>query len=133
MTARRAEGYALSSAMADVGLRHLGGGSMDARGLLRCWFEFDLWDHEREVQPGHIVLDGGTDAYRLLGRGAGVTGYDEGDCLALLCRALGEDLPLVVSTVRDVVIDDVLAREIANPAWRGIWFPALNLSGPTIG
>lgn len=101
--------------------------SMDAPGLARCWFEFDLSEHEPEVRPGLIRLDGGTDAWRLLARGAGVTGYDEGDCLELVRRALGEDLPPVISTVRDVVIDDVFARQIANPVWRGTWFPPLNI------
>jgi hypothetical protein len=73
---------------------------MDARGLVRCWF--DLSEHEPEARPSFILLDGGTAAYRLLGRGAGVTGYDEGDCLELLRSALSEDLPPVISTVRDV-------------------------------
>lgn len=54
--------------------------------LVRYWFEFDLAGHEPEREPGRIQLDDGTAAYRLLGRGAGVTGYDEDDCLDLLRR-----------------------------------------------
>jgi hypothetical protein len=56
--------------------------------LVRYWFDFDLAGHAQLGTPGSIQIDGGTAAYRLLGRGAGVTGYDEADCLRLLRGAL---------------------------------------------
>jgi hypothetical protein len=106
----------------------------DEPGLLRYWFEFDLRGHKPVRQAGRIQLDGGTPAYRLLGRGAGVTGYDRDDCLALLGRELGTDLPPVTRFERNPVVSEyVVPDEVGNPAWRGIWFPPLNRSGPTIG
>ena len=101
--------------------------------LVRYRFEFDLTGHCPEVAGARIHLDGGTAAYRLLGRGAGVTGYGEADCLRVLSDALGEELPPVVRAERNPTIDERLAREIGNVAWRGVWFPRLNMTGPTIG
>jgi len=103
----------------------------DASGLVRFWFEFDLRGHEPEREPGRVQVDGGTAAYRLLGRGAGVTGYDESDCLRLLHDALGDELPPLLRVERNPTIDDRLAREIGNVTWRGIWLPRLNMGGPT--
>jgi hypothetical protein len=100
--------------------------------LVRYWFEFELTSHEPAREPTHVSLDGGTAAYRLLGRGAGVTGFDEADCLRLLTDALGADLPHVARSIRNPTIGDRLAREIGNVAWRGIWFPRLNMGGPVI-
>jgi len=40
-----------------------------------------------------------------LNRGAGVTGYDEGDCLALLREAVGDELPPTRSVARNPAID----------------------------
>jgi hypothetical protein len=41
----------------------------DEPGLLRFWFEFDLSGHAPVVEPGHVLLDGGTQTCRLLGIG----------------------------------------------------------------
>jgi len=97
---------------------------IDEPDLVRYWFEFDLTGHAPEKVPGRIQLDGGTAAYRLLGRGAGVTGYNEADCLNLLADALGDVLPVVVRVERNPTIDDRLAREVGNVAWRGSGFHA---------
>lgn len=102
-------------------------------GLIRYWFEFDLTNHGPESEPGSVSLDGGTAAYRLLGRGAGVTGYDEADCLRVLADALGDALPALARSERNPKIDDRLSRQIGNVAWRGVWFPPLNIRGPVIG
>jgi hypothetical protein len=112
-------------------LRDSDGGDRGARPR-SYWFEFDLTGHELQREPGRVRLDGGTPAYRLLGRGAGVTGYDEADCLRLLTDALGDDLSPVARSERNPTIDDRLATEIGNVAWRGVWFPRLNLGGPVI-
>ena len=106
---------------------------IDEPDLVRYWFQFDLTGHEPEREPGHVSLDGGTVAYRLLARGVGVTGYDEADCLRLVRDELGGELPPVVRSERNPAIEERLAREVGNVAWRGVWFPRLNMSGPTIG
>lgn len=105
---------------------------VDAPGLVRYWFEFDLADHTPPPADG-VRLDGGDATYRLLARGAGVTGYDEADCLRLIERQLGQPLPPVAVTVREPSIEPDDARQVGNVAWRGIWFPPLNLSGPVVG
>lgn len=55
----------------------------------------------------------------LLGRGAGVTGYDEDDCLRLLARALaelgGDELPPVVTVVREPAVAEARARQSGTP------------------
>lgn len=99
--------------------------------LVRYWFEFDLADHA--PPPEGVRLDGGDATYRLLGRGAGVTGYDETDCLSLIERQLGQQPPPLTASVRNPSIPADQARQIGNAAWRGIWFPPLNLSGPVVG
>lgn len=104
-------------------------------GLLRFWFEFDLAGHAPVMEPGQILLDG---TYRLLGRGAGVTGYDELDCLAVLERAVGHRLPPLSRVLRQPDLTQpppgsIEPQYIGNPVWRGVWFPPLNRSGPTIG
>jgi hypothetical protein len=67
--------------------------------------------------------------------GAGVTGYDEADALALLRDVVGADLPPRIRTVKDVDADraalsipDFLV--VGSAAWRGVWFPPDNLHGP---
>jgi hypothetical protein len=103
----------------------------DEPDLVRYWFEFHFADGA--VQPADgITLDGGTAAQRLLGLGAGVTGYDEADCLRMLNDALGEELPPLVVSTRAPTISVELARESGNVSWRGVWFPPLNRGGPTI-
>jgi hypothetical protein len=107
-------------------------------GLLRFWFEFDLAAHAPVVPPGHIQLNGGTETYRLLSLGAGVTGYDQGDCLRLIERELGVPLPALTRVVRQPDLSQppspaIDPQWVGNPAWRGIWFPPLNRSGPATG
>jgi hypothetical protein len=80
-----------------------------------------------------VSVDGGTATYRLLGRGAGVTGYDQEDCLHLLAHEVDGPLPRVMEALRDPVVTDLLAEEVGNPAWRGVWFPRLNMGGPIVG
>lgn len=103
--------------------------------LIRCWIDFDLAELQPEEPPSGVVrLDGGSPAFRLLERGIGVTGYNTDDCLALVARALrGEVLPPVAAIRTDVDVSkpDVAELRLGNPAWRGIWFPAINLSGPS--
>jgi hypothetical protein len=104
-------------------------------GLLRFWFEFDLTAEVPAVRPGYVQVDGGTETYRLLSLGAGVTGYDQRDCLTLLERALGVPLPALTWVVRQPDLSwppnpAVDAQWFGNPVWRGIWFPPLNRSGP---
>jgi hypothetical protein len=49
-----------------------------------------LSEHQpRPLDPGELRLDGEDATYRLLGFGAGVTDYDEEDCLRLLVPMVG--------------------------------------------
>ena len=71
----------------------------------------------------------------MLGRGAGVTGYDVDDCLSLVGRAIVlEPLPPVVRTVDDVDVDgfELSGASSVVPVWRGVWFPPLNRVGPDL-
>jgi hypothetical protein len=43
-----------------------------------------------------------------------------------------ELLPAVTKAVRNVDIESLNIGLVGNPVWRGIWFPAHNLSGPII-
>ena len=107
----------------------------DRTDLVRCWFEFDVADLAWPTRLGTVTLDGGTLAYRMLGRGAGVTGYDVDDCLSLVGRAIApEPLPPVVRTVTDVDVDELelSGASIGVPVWRGVWFPPLNRVGPDL-
>lgn len=104
----------------------------DRPDLVRYWFEFELLGQEPESSHG-VTLDGGTLAYRLLGRGVGVTGYDQADCLALVQRFLGDDpLPPVVRSIQDVNVSDLGLdpRFLGVAAWRGVWYPASNRGAP---
>jgi hypothetical protein len=67
--------------------------------------------------------------------GVGVTGYDEADCLGLIEEHLdGEPVPPVSSRVRNVDIESLeLPARVGVPAWRGIWYPALNIGEPVVG
>jgi hypothetical protein len=112
---------------------------IEEQGLVRFWFEFDLSEHQpSQLERGAVQVDGGDVVYRLLHRGAGVTGYDELDCLSLLATALGEvstaplALPQTTSVSRNPAVDEGLATQVGNPAWRGVWFPPLNLRGPSL-
>jgi hypothetical protein len=78
--------------------------------LVRYWLEFDLTGQAPTPDPGHIQLNGGTRAYRLLARGAGVTGYNFSECLRLLTDKLGAPLPAVVRVLRFPPIAPSLAR-----------------------
>lgn len=110
--------------------------SVTSRPLLaRYWFEFEFDDADLPPTDA-VVLDGGTVRYRLLGSGAGVTGYDEADCKRLLTALVSdyrEDLPRLKRVVRDVNVPDLHLdpRFIGVPAWRGVWYPALNRAAPS--
>ncbi|GIG00441.1 hypothetical protein [Catellatospora citrea] len=108
---------------------------IDNPDLVRYWFVFDLADHRPPpLEPGEVRVDGGTRLYRILERGAGVTGYDEQDCLRLLEDAAGEPLPpLELPALRNPPIDPNWHGPLGNPAWRGVWYPVVNTSGPVIG
>lgn len=85
--------------------------------LVRYWFEFDEDEHATTAALG-------------LSGGAGVTGLDEDDCLALLRDAVHAELPPVALRVRDVVVDPrVLGIRIGpsmgDPARRGVWWPSV--------
>ncbi|MFE7798612.1 hypothetical protein [Nocardia sp. NPDC057440] len=68
---------------------------------------------------------------------AGVTGFDEQDCLAMVADLIPsyQELP----PVRSITVDISLAQElpvnrpsIGVPVWRGVWYPPTNLqTGPT--
>jgi hypothetical protein len=106
----------------------------DEPGPVRYWLEFDPSAIMPEPpEPGSIQLDGGSPLYLCLHRGIGVTGYDLKDCLALVRAQVGLPLPPVTRIVRMPRIPDEYRGLIGNPAWRGIWFPPANLSGPVIG
>lgn len=105
----------------------------DEPGLVRYWFEFDLSGQARDRDTHGLLFEGETPTMRLLGLGAGVTGYDQADCLRLLRDVLGEELPPLLRAERNPKIDEAMARTAGNVAWRGIWRPPLNLAGPTIG
>ncbi|MEV4417213.1 hypothetical protein [Catellatospora sp. NPDC049609] len=107
---------------------------IDNPDLVRYWFVFDL-DGHRPPPParGEVWVDGGTRLYRILERGAGVTGYDEQDCLRLLEECAGEPLPPVESALRNPPTDPAWAGPLGNPAWRGVRYPVANMSGPAIG
>lgn len=102
---------------------------------VRYWFAFDVSDLGPDPgPPGTTSLDGGTLAYRLCGLGIGVTGYDEADCLGLIEELLdGEPIPPVLSRIRNVDVDSLdLGSRVGVPVWRGIWYPASNLEGPSL-
>ncbi|WP_155370886.1 hypothetical protein [Catellatospora vulcania] len=107
---------------------------IDNPDLTRYWFVFDLTDHRPPpLGPGEVRLDGGTRLYRILERGAGVTGYDEQDCLRLLEDCAGEPLPPLRRALRNPPIAPNWRGPLGNPAWRGVWYPVANMSGPVIG
>jgi hypothetical protein len=105
--------------------------------LVRYWFEFDVFDlRPPPPAPGTVSLDGGTVAYRFCWRGVGATGYDERDCLELIAQAISpEGLPPVSKSLRNVDVSalPITTSEVGVPAWRGIWFPRINLRGPDLG
>ena len=105
----------------------------ESPGLVRYWFEFDVAD-QKPPDDSLVRLDGGTLAFRYFGSGAGVTGYDEADCLLQLTQMLdAEPLPPVIRRIRQVDVSSlpIDPRFIGVPVWRGVWFPYLNRSGPT--
>jgi hypothetical protein len=105
--------------------------------LTRFWFEFDLEGHHPPAPaPGITNIDGETVQHQWLSFGAGVTGYDEEDALALLRDVVGADLPPWLRTVKDVDADRAAlgipdGLVVGNAAWRGVWFPPDNRRGPT--
>ena len=82
--------------------------------LSRFWFEFAVEDD--------------TVQHEWLWAGAGVTGVDAEDCLALLREQLGVELPTVIRCVEGAEADRaalVIPRDqaVGNPSWRGVWWP----------
>ncbi|MFI7667266.1 hypothetical protein [Nocardia sp. NPDC049526] len=69
---------------------------------------------------------------------AGVTGFDEQDCLAMVADLLPDDAEL--PPVRGITVDVSLAEELpvnplalGVPVWRGVWYPPVNLrTGPNL-
>ena len=106
------------------------------RELVRFWLTFDLSGLGPEPPTTrHVVVDGGSFAYRFCGRGVGVTGYDYDDCLRLLGDALSPDsIPPVVTCERDVDVDALALdhRFVGVAVWRGVWFPSQHGGGPVI-
>ncbi|MFI9407348.1 hypothetical protein [Nocardia sp. NPDC052316] len=91
--------------------------------LRRFWIEFDC-DH-------------GSDLW-WISPYAGVTGFDEQDCLAMVADLLADDEEL--PPVRRITVDVSLAEQLpvnplalGVPVWRGVWYPPVNLStGPNL-
>jgi hypothetical protein len=109
----------------------------DRPDLLRLWLEFDVSDHEPEPLPAdRIQLDGGDVVWRAFGRGVGVTGYDEADCLQLVTEAYRLPVPLITVCIADVTIAMLEERSLPAAAavriqsvmvWRGVWYPSPNM------
>ena len=97
---------------------------------MRYWLEFDLADHAAIPPAQGILLDGGTEAYRLLGRGAGVTDFSKEDCLRTLDGLVDMELPPLLRSRRDLDVSSLPhdPHEIGVPVWRGVCFPPLNRS-----
>ncbi|WP_155374466.1 hypothetical protein [Catellatospora vulcania] len=107
---------------------------IDNPDLVRYWFVFDLTEHRPPPWPaGRIVLNCAPTLYGLLYQGAGVTGYDQRDCLRLLEAQAGEPLPPVERALRNPPIEPAWRGHLGNPAWRGVWFPRVESNGPVIG
>ncbi|MEW2080142.1 Uncharacterised protein [Nocardia cyriacigeorgica] len=89
----------------------------------RFWIEFER---------GH------ESALWWIGSYAGVTGYDERDCLAMVADLLtdGAQLPPVRRITPDIVVDENLpvnVRALGVPVWPGVWYPPMNLkTGPDL-
>lgn len=102
---------------------------------MRYWIEFEV-EHLKPVRaPERIVIDGDAAAYRLCARGLGVTGHDIEDCLAMVEAVLAPELmPPVASVIAGVDVQSLCLAdgEVGTTVWRGIWFPALNRSGPEV-
>lgn len=87
--------------------------------LRRYWFEFEICEDDVFRYP----------SYAGLGRGCGVTAYDQNDALLLLREHLFREDPL--PQIRKVIEDvDVSALDgshvlpnIGVPTWRGVWYP----------
>lgn len=88
----------------------------------RFWIEFDR-DHRSALWW--------TSPY------AGVTGFDEQDCLAMVADLLhGAELPPVYRITADVSLNQELPVNplaLGVPVWRGVWYPPVNLkTGPNL-
>ena len=97
--------------------------------LTRYWFEFDEADliEWRDGWPTH-----GRFGY-LPSPGCGITAYDYEDALRLLRRwILREDgFPKLSKVIKDVDVSTLYdcygLHNSGCPAWRGIWYPSLNI------
>src|SRR5262245_47046160 len=98
------------------------------RGLIRFWIEFDYGpgpDQPSTWNPGPSWV--------------GVTGFDVDDALRIVRAEYFKDgsMPSIRSMAEDVdvsTIDIIKATGVGNspPIWRGIWFPPMWRSGPTV-
>jgi hypothetical protein len=103
------------------------------------WFRFEWPLPFREAAArngGRIAIHPSrSDLSAVFTVGCGVTGYDEGDCLALVRAQLfaGRPLPEFRDRVPDIDVSTLptpVQQHLGNPASRGVWFPDLNLDTP---
>ena len=107
--------------------------------LFRLWVEFDcrayLVSRGVSVEPEkpRIVMSiGGLPTWW---DGCGVSGYDEGDCLALVREQVfeGRELAPILRRVPGVDVSTLpkhVRDAIGVPVYRGVWFPARNRRPP---
>jgi hypothetical protein len=99
----------------------------DGQGLVRYWIEFDYG----RPPAGISTWNPGPER-------CGVTAYDLDDAMRIVSADLfsGRSMPRIKSVVENVDISqlDQLAKVpyYAPPTWRGLWFPALRHSGPSV-
>jgi hypothetical protein len=98
------------------------------RGLVRFWFEFDYGPAPTGIStwnPGPPVC--------------GVTAFDYEDAIRIVKVELFLDrsMPTVKSVIENVDVSTLKELEQpylyhAPPIWRGVWFPAMRHSGPSV-
>ena len=98
------------------------------RGLIRFWFEFDYG-------PG----PGGLTTWNPGPPWVGVTAFDYDDAVRIVRAEYFADrsMPAVRSFIEDVDVSaiDVIkgtGYRFSPPVWRGIWYPAMWRSGPSV-
>ena len=98
------------------------------RGLIRFWFEFDYGPGPGG--PGITLWHPGPSW-------VGVTAFDYDDAVRIVRAEYFADrsMPTVKSVIEDVDVSKIdLLRTIRfdPPIWRGIWYPAMYRSGPSV-
>jgi hypothetical protein len=104
-------------------------GDVDAgkRGLIRFWFEFD-----------HGPAPRGLSTWNPGPSWVGVTGFDYHDALRIVRAEYFAELPMpaVKSYIEDVDVSTIdwlkAYPHYSPPVWRGIWYPAMWRSGPSV-